>query len=1093
MNFRTLILRSLTYHARSHLGVILGSAIGAAVLIGALIVGDSVRTSLKEMALARLGKIDHAMVTNDRLFRQELADDLSTGETTTVPVLMLPGVAINSESEVRADRVQVVGVNERFWQLADATPKHTALAEDQIILNRSLAERLEAKIGDSIVIRVPKISSLSRDAPMAPQDDDSSGIRFQVAEIIGKDKLGRFSLQANQIPPYNAFIPLARLQERANATNRANLMLVSGPVSPGAIKAHWKLADADLELRRLTNSPMVELRSPQVFLDPPVVDAASSAFPEASRLQTYFVNRLSVGQNSAVYSMVTAAGPPWVPADMSDDEILVNKLLASEIESNPGTELTMTYNIVGHGRKLEEHTNVFRVHKVVGMDGIYRDPTLMPDFPGMTDAESCRDWDTGFDVDLQKLSDSEQDYWDRYRGTPKAYVTAKAGEQMWNNRFGNHTAVRIPGTNTVEIETALLAQLSPASMGFVFQPIRKQALIASSSGQDFGGLFIGFSFFLISAALILVSMLFQFSVEQRSTEVGTLLAMGYQPKQVRKLLLGEGVGLATFGSLIGLAGGIYYAQGMLHGLSTIWRNAVGTSELNYHASPGTLAGGLIGAILVAAFSLWLALRKQAAQPARELLAENDGGIGAHDARKAGGKRNFYIGTVALLTALGMTGWAFSASASAKPGAFFGAGALLLVAALCFTGVLLSMLEQAGSTAAPSLAGLGVRNVARRRRRSMATTIMLACGCFLVLSIGAFRLDENLNSNERGSGTGGFLFIGDSAVAIRPDLNAEGGKEALGLDPEDFKDVGFVQLRLRAGDDASCLNLNKAQRPRILGVNPDALSERKAFRFASTIDGKAKDDPWSLLKIKTADGAIPAIGDNASLMWALKTGVGKDLEYPDPDERGKPIKFRLVGGLANSILQGSLIIDEDIFAERFPSQTGYQSFLIDGPPAQADTIKANLTHGLRDNGLELTRTTKRLAQFNAVQNTYLGTFQILGSLGLLLGSAGLGVVVLRNVLERRGELAVMMALGFKAGSLKRLVITEHVALLLLGLFSGIGAAVIAVIPAIQAPASDLPYDKLILTLVGVLVSGIIFTWLASLWALRGKTLDSLRNN
>lgn len=1091
MNFRTLILRSLTFHARSHLGVILGAAVGGAVLIGALIVGDSVRTSLKEMALTRLGKIDHAMVTNDRLFREQLAEEMSSGQIKAVPVLMLPGVAVNSDSEIRADRVQVVGVNEKFWDLADAQPRHVNLAEDQLLLNQALAERLGAKVGDSVSIRVPKVSSLSRDAPMATQDDDTAGMRFTVAEILAPEQLGRFSLQANQIPPYNAFISLARMQERANATNRANLLLVSGPVSDDAVRKHWRLSDADLQLRPLTNGPMTELRSPRVFLDPPVVEAASKAFPDAARLQTYFVNSLRVGRNTAYYSMVTAAGPPWVPADMQDDEILVNKLLASEIESNPGAKLTLTYNVVGHARRLEERTNVFTVRRVVDMTGIYQDPTLMPDFPGMTDAESCRDWDTGMDIDIQKLSNNEQDYWDRYRGTPKAYVTAKAGEKMWNNRFGNHTSVRIRGANVADIEQKLLAELDPAAIGFVLQPIREQALVSSASGQDFGGLFIGFSFFLITAALILVSMLFQFSVEQRSKEVGTLLAIGYQAKQVRRLLLGEGVGLAAIGSVIGLFGGIWYAKAMLHGLSTIWRDAVGTSELSYHAGGGALAGGLIGAIAVAAFSLWLALRKQVAQPARELLAENDSSIAVHDRGKTAGKRNFYIGAISLVIALGMTGWAFTASDAAKPGAFFGAGALLLIAALCFTGMFLSLLEKAGAGRAPSLGGLGVRNIARRRRRSMATAIMLACGCFLVLSIGAFRLDENLDATERDSGTGGFLFIGDASVAIRPDLNTDEGREVLGMDPEDLPEVSFVQMRVRPGDDASCLNLNKAQRPRILGVDPAALSDRKAFRFAKTIE--ETDDPWGLLKKKTDDGTIPAIGDNASLLWALKAPVGGIIEYPDPDERGQPIRFRIVGGLANSIMQGNLIIAEDVFAARFPSQSGYRSFLIDGPVARADEIDKQLTRDLRDNGLELTRSTKRLAQFNAVQNTYLGTFQILGGLGLLLGSAGLGVVVLRNVLERRGELAVMMALGFRSGTLKRLVVTEHVALLLLGLFSGIGAAIIAVIPALQAPASDLPYDKLSLTLFGVLVSGVIFTWLASAWALRGKILDSLRNN
>ena len=99
----------------------------------------------------------------------------------------------------------------------------------------------------------------------------------------------------------------------------------------------------------------------------------------------------------------------------------------------------------------------------------------------------------------------------------------------------------------------------------------------------------------------------------------------------------------------------------------------------------------------------------------------------------------------------------------------------------------------------------------------------------------------------------------------------------------------------------------------------------------------------------------------------------------------------------------------------------------------------MSRALQDVGLELTPAAERLNAFNAVQNTYLGTFQILGGLGLLLGSAGLGVVVLRNVLERRGELGLLVAVGFRRRALQRLVLSEHGALLVLGLGIGIAAA------------------------------------------------------
>ena len=99
------------------------------------------------------------------------------------------------------------------------------------------------------------------------------------------------------------------------------------------------------------------------------------------------------------------------------------------------------------------------------------------------------------------------------------------------------------------LEKKILANLKPEELGLRFEPVREQALKAAEQSQDFGGLFLGFSFFLIVAALLLMAMLFQFGLEQRTPEIGTLLALGFTPKQVRKLLLREGVALAFTGDV----------------------------------------------------------------------------------------------------------------------------------------------------------------------------------------------------------------------------------------------------------------------------------------------------------------------------------------------------------------------------------------------------------------------------------------------------------------------------------------------------------------------------------------------------------------
>ncbi len=143
-------------------------------------------------------------------------------------------------------------------------------------------------------------------------------------------------------------------------------------------------------------------------------------------------------------------------------------------------------------------------------------------------------------------------------------------------------------------------------------------------------------------------------------------------------------------------------------------------------------------------------------------------------------------------------------------------------------------------------------------------------------------------------------------------------------------------------------------------------------------------------------------------------------------------------------------------------------------------------------MTLTPTSERLAAFNTVENTYLSIFAMLGGMGLLLGSVGLGVVVLRNVLERRGELALLRAVGFRVRALHWLVFSEHALLLALGLTVGVVSALVAVVPALRTPGTETPVVSLALTLAAVLVSGFLWTWGATALALRGPLLKALRN-
>ena len=1039
MTIGTFIRRSLRFYWRTHLSVLAGVAFAGTVLTGSLVVGDSVRFTLKQLALARLGRVTQALTLPEHFFRAGLADDLAEKiQSPVAPALMVRGSVALPDGRARANDVQVLGVDERFWQLGGAHNKDVAV-------NARLAEQLGVRVGDTIVVRVEEPALVSRDAPLSGRSDVSVALRVRVMVIASDDEFGRFSLRANQIPPNTVFVPLAVLQEQLKHAGQANLLLTDALVDANAaLRAVWTLPDAGLEVRDN------ELRTDRVFLDPAVERAVS---PNGTGALTYFVNEFRLGEKTTPYSFVAAAYDRR-KNDGNDDEITINSWLADDLGAKPGDELALRYYVIGERRELIEKTAKFRVRAVAPL---VRDDSWMPAFPGLANADSCRDWQPGLPIDTGRIRPKDEEYWKNFRGTPKAFVTLAAGQELWANRFGNLTSIRFPAGT--DVAAVLRAKLDPAALGLFFAPVREPALSAGRESMDFGQLFLGFSLFLIVAALLLTALLFVFNLEQRAAETGLLRAIGLAPNRVRLLVLGEGFVIAALGTALGVIGGVAYTNLTLRGLETVWRGAVGAAQFRYHAEPGTLAMGATASLAAAFLAMVLVQRRQMRRTPVELLA-GEGKLPSAHAQQWG----LWLGATALVGAVALL-------PMRNAEAFFGAGACLLIAGIGFSQWWLARLADRTSTGEASLEQLGRRNAARRRGRSLTTIGVLASGVFLLVAVNAFHLD----SRPDAPGTGGFALHAQSALPLYDDLNSAAGRVVFGLSEEIMKNVRVVPLRVRDGDEASCLNLNRAQQPRLLGVAPEEFERRGAF-----------GGNWSLLNQNSPDGAVPVIGDEQTVTWALGKKAGDTL--PVTDERGQSFPIRIVAVLPASILQGGLVMSEKNFVEKFPSAAGYRTFLVDAPHSRAAAVAEELSRGLRNRGLEVVPAWRRLAEFQAVENTYLGIFQTLGGLGLLLGTAGLGIVVLRSVLERRGELALMQALGFDRRALRRLVLSEHWLLITLGMSIGTGAAVAAVLPE----GAALPGGLLSATLAGLLAGGFVFCWLAAWMALRGSLLQALRN-
>jgi len=1213
MRTGALVKHSLTYYWRTNLAIVLGVATAVAVLAGALLVGDSVRASLRDLFLLRIGNAD-LVISATHFFREQLADDLQSHDRfasdfdAVCPLIALEGIVIHQESGRRGSGVQVYGVDDRFWKFHGREAEGRAPADREAFLSESLAQELTSKEGDTLLVLVEKPSAIPRESLHGRKDDPGRAIRLSLRQVLPASELGEFSLRPQQGSVRAVFVSLRRLQRDLEQDGKANTILVSEKRSEAAarsesitklLKDKFALEDVGIKLRVLEEQQCLLLESDRAVIDDALARAARSTAARLSlntlEILTYLANTIRSGRREVPYSLVTAldrnsfeklwrgdAGKsdagmrkqkrptserPTSKAKPTSDvgrtdvgrrtdvtnvnpqsaapPILINEWAAQDLNARPGDLLTLDYYLWQEEGRLITQTAQFQLMAVVPVEGIAADRNLAPEYPGITDSDSLSDWDPPFPIDLGRIRPRDEQYWDRYRTTPKAFIPLERGQELWQSRFGKLTSLRIFPPHNVDLQAALQsygkelrAALNPLHSGFSVYPARAQGLEASRGATDFGEYFLYFSFFLVASALLLAGLFFKLSVEQRLREIGLLRAIGFPGSKIRALFLSEGIVLSTIGSALGLIGALAYGGLIMLGLRTWWVGAVGTTLLTLHISFSSLILGAAGGILAALICIAWTLRALAPASPRSLLTGslNEEATEAQSVRRSTfvtsavrrppsdvkNKTDIGRGTWRRRTSLrtphsairnrrtlnvqrriavafALMGLFLLLGASlgwiGQTAGFFGAGTLLLIAILCCQSVLLrgsrrKLLKGSGWW---PVSRLGFRNATYRPGRSMLCIALIASATFIIVAVDAFRRDDQSISLDRRSGSGGFPLLAESLLPLTHDLNTAEGREELNLSSQSnsaLEAVSFTRFRVRPGDDASCLNLYQPRNPRILAPTDDFLkSGRFSFQSSLAKTQQEKENPWLLLNREEPDGAVPVIADANSLTYVLRLKLGD--EFVLDRGSGEPIRMRIVGALADSIFQGELLMSEKNFLRLFPGYEGYRFFLLDAPPERAATVSAILEEQLSNFGFDVIPTGERLASFHRVENTYLSTFQTLGGLGLVLGTLGLATVLLRNVLERRRELALLRAVGYNSTHFAVMVIAENALLLIFGLVTGAICALLAIAPAFSSRGGHLPTISLGLLLLTVLLTGLTASVLATAAAIRSPLLQALR--
>lgn len=1063
---------SLRYYAATNVLVVLGVAVAVAVLGGALLVGASVRESLQQIALGRLGATD-AVITSPIAFRAALADDATANSssriTATAPLIVAGGAVSHETSQRTAGRVSVYGINERFDAFHGVNG--VSIGGREALISSALADELGAKAGDSITLRIAKPTDIPLALIQGRRENTGERIRLTVARVLDRASLGEFSLAPSQGPVLAIYVPLDRLQRDLDLGDRVNTLLVKGA---GDLFPVTNLDDLGLRAREAAGETIIESRS-GVIADPlakQIADIATRNRRTVTPVLTYVANAIKIGNREIPYSTVAGIDPPALSSIDNKDPrppVWLNEWAAKELQAKVGDAVTLDYYLWSDEDGLTTSSASFSMAGVVPMKGIGGDASLTPEYPGISDAEDITAWDPPFPVDLKRVGKKDEDYWDQYRAAPKAIVRLEDAQRLWGSRYGQVSSLRLSGTAPID---PLL--IDPAVAGFSVRHVRADAMAAAAGTTDFGEYFLYFSFFLVVSALLLAYLFFAVGLEQRTTEVGVLASMGFSATAIRRLFIREGAILAVIGATIGAIAAIGYSAFILYGLRTWWVGAVGTTELTLHVDPLWLLAGVAGALSVGLLALWLGVRAMSHRTARSLLKGDAPVLSARASRTTQ-----IVAALMIVIGAALLGAAITGSLDPTAG-FFGAGGLWLVGGLCAASILLRRRRdsRAPGQGLSAMFALGARHSSVRPARSVLSLALIAFASFVLVSVGAFKKDVSATANDDSSGTGGYSLMAESVAPLMHDPNTPAGRDALGLQANDpvLSGIGITRFRLRPGDEASCLTLYRPTNPRIIAPEP-RFFDRPRFSFAasmaSTPEERAK--PWQLLKRTFDDGAIAAIADQTTLMYVLHLGIGDDFTFT-PDGH-PPVRLRIVGALADSFLQSELIIGEPAFVQLFPRHEGYRVWMIDTPADQQAAVTTQLESQLSDFGVDVSDTHQRWASYHEVENTYLATFQALGSLGLLLGTIGLGAVLARNVMERRREIGLLRAVGFSAANIRTMVLSEGMALVLGGLLLGAGCALVAIAPALRDRAQALPLGSLSALVAGVIATGLLASLIA----------------
>ncbi len=1013
MNFRGLTYKNIRFYTRYYRLVFLATLITVTVIVGSMVIGDSVRTTLVQRVAERLGDTQTIIFSRHSYLSEELAEaPLFDGRARGI---LLTNGFLSQNGQLIP--VFVWGVND------------LSVSKGAARINAALRKELGQNDPDALVLRLPA-SGLVPSGSLFVTENYTTSMRLAFEGLAGVEEGGNISMKNEQVLPFNVFVDRAELAEALGLKGKVNLILASQLIAADELEQAWKPSFSGLSVNR--QEGFTEIISDRVFLQDKVVETICLRHPDSNRLFSYLANSIERDGATIPYSFVTAADQ-YKGRALGKDDVILSDYSAKRLQAKIGDRIRISYFTSHDLKTLKTDTVCLQVKAIVPLSELQEDKTLSADFPGLSDVERCTDWDSDLPINMDLITDEDEKYWELYRNTPKAIIAYDAVAADWGNAYGSATAIRIP-TTTDDLGTSALAvgsdfsALTADMFGIQVIHPRDKGLYAAMNGVDFSGLFLALGFFIIVSALLLMLIPISEMLYQRRGEVDLLKALGYTRKRIAQIFWRESAPVVLLASMVGVVSGLLYTCLNLWLLGNVWKGATHTDGFSVYPSVTTVVSGfLVGILLSLGLLYWTILgnlkdKKQPSQPIlqrplRQSLQwkKSLACISTLLAMITIGINLFYLHSVTLFVIIGVI--------------CIGTAALWGDYVICCNGSMTSR--------AFSMDKLLWSTLFANKKQAVLSFFALAIGVFIVFSVGLNRKGF-ADSSQLRTGTGGFTLWCESSVPVFYNMSTKEGKEKLSLTdlPDDTE---ILQCLRYSADDASCLNLNKVSTPTVLGLDMNAL-ETSDFQIEQNIYSLDREGVFGQMQKREGD-VYPALVDATVLTWGLMMNVGDTLWYENG--RGQTVPIRLVGTISNSIFQGNILMDRKLFSEIWEETTGSEVFLLQTKETGKEEVKALLSQALNEYGIRVSTTNGRLKQFNTVTDTYLTIFLSLGGLGLLVGIMSFIIVIRKNLSARYREIGLYRTLGFTDKKIERILYKENLFVPLYAIATGVISSLIGV--------------------------------------------------